>query len=314
MSTEPLFPSLEPIVAALPYEPYRASLYDWRELMDGFTPEKDLSLDKRIYDHFSSSRFNPSIEEALCQRIHDHSIDQAIRELVGNRGDGMTELKIVGFMGGHGKLRSDPDFHNAALTARLLAKNGFYIVSGGGPGIMEAANLGAYFARYEEKDLRATLQRLSAAPHYTSLGYMDLACEILNEYPEGTDNLAIPTWFYGHEPSNVFATKIAKYFSNSLREDILLAISLHGIVFAPGSAGTTQEIFQDAAQNHYATFGYYSPMVFLNKKRYEIDTLIFPLLKQLAYGREYYDLLFLSDEPQEICDFMLQHPPIKKET
>ena len=52
-------------------------------------------------------------------------------------------------------------------------------------------------------------------------------------------SLAVPTWFYGHEPSNLFASHIAKYFSNSIREDTLLAVALYGIVFAPGSAGTT---------------------------------------------------------------------------
>jgi len=53
-------------------------------------------------------------------------------------------------------------------------------------------------------------------------------------------------------------------------------------------------------------------MVFLGKKRYEIDTMIFPLLKQLSFGKEYHDLLFLSDEPKEILDFLQKNPPIKK--
>ena len=76
----------------------------------------------------------------------------------------------------------------------------------------------------------------------------------------------MPTWFYGHEPTNLFSVHVAKYFSNSIREDGLLAIAEHGIIFSPGSAGTTQEIFQDATQNHYATFGTISPMVFLSKE------------------------------------------------
>jgi predicted Rossmann-fold nucleotide-binding protein len=297
----------------LPYHPFRTELYTWQELMEGFDPENDQSLDKKIYEHFFAERFHPDIREALSQRIHDHSIDQAIRKLIRTDENGLSEKRCVGFMGGHGTLRSDRDYHNAALTARLLAQEGYYIVSGGGPGIMEAANLGAYFAAYEENDLRATLQRLSEAPHYESSGYQELAREILKEYPDGKGNLAIPTWFYGHEPSNLFATHIAKYFSNSLREDNLLAICLYGVVFAPGSAGTTQEIFQDAAQNHYGTFGYYSPMVFLSRKRYEIETLIFPLLKQLAWEREYYDLLFLADEPEEVVAFIKAHPPVRKE-
>jgi hypothetical protein len=77
----------------------------------------------------------------------------------------------------------------------------------------------------------------------------------------GASSVGIPTWFYGHEPINVFPTHHAKYFSNSVREEGLLAIAKHGVIYAPGSAGTIQEIFQDAAQNHYGTYTEVSPMV-----------------------------------------------------
>ena len=52
-------------------------------------------------------------------------------------------------------------------------------------------------------------------------------------------------------------------------------------------------------------------MIFLGKKRYEIDTMIFPLLKQLSFGKEYHKLLYLSDEPKDILTFLKDHPPIK---
>ncbi len=67
--------------------------------------------------------------------------------------------------------------------------------------------------------------------------------------------LAIPTWLYGHEPANLFAAQIAKYFSNAIREDTILRLSRGGIVFAPGLAGTVQEIFQAATKTFYATDG-----------------------------------------------------------
>ena len=57
-------------------------------------------------------------------------------------------------------------------------------------------------------------------------------------------SIGIPTWFYGHEPPNGFAGKIAKFFSNALREDILLVLVTSGVVYLPGAAGTVQEVFQ----------------------------------------------------------------------
>src|SRR5690606_35970761 len=146
---------------------------------------------------------------------------------------------------------------------------------------------------------------------YFAINYFTQAKKVLEKYPEGTENLAIPTWFYGHEPSNLFASHIAKYFSNSIREDILLAICLHGIVFGPGSAGTTQEIFMDAAQNHYGSFGFLSPMVFMGETRYKKETNLFNTLKSLAKDRSYYNYLYLSDNEDELVRFIKDHPPIK---
>ncbi|MEM9823277.1 MAG: hypothetical protein AAF985_19505 [Bacteroidota bacterium] len=297
----------------LPYQVFRKSLYHWKELMEGFDPHEDQSRDWQIYQHFSKSKFNPPVMEALWQRIHDHSMDDALRDLLDYDQKGMTQKKCVGFMGGHGTLRTDPYYKKTALTSKILAEAGYFIVSGGGPGIMEATNLGAYFANYSDAQLYDAISILEKAPHYSDQQFHQSAFEVLEKYPNGQDSLAIPTWFYGHEPSNLFAAHIAKYFSNSIREDTLLAISLYGIICAPGSAGTTQEIFMDATQNHYCTFNHYSPMIFLGKKRYEIDTMIFPLLKQLSFGRVYHDLLYLTDEPEEVLQFLQAHPPISKD-
>ena len=296
--------------SGLPYQPFRTQLYTWQELMNGYSYQADRSRDLLIYRHFAKARFSPPIKEALWQRIHDHSIDDALRQLLSFDEHGMTKRKCVGFMGGHSVRRDDPFFRLAVITAKRLSEAGFFVVSGGGPGIMEAANLGAYLAGCSDQSLTKILALLAEAPHYTSPGYHEKAMMVLDRYPQGNVSLAIPTWFFGHEPSNVFASYIAKYFSNSLREDNLLAISLYGIVFAPGSAGTTQEIFMDATQNHYGTFNYYSPMVFLGSHRYQTETLIYPLLKQLAQGRRYAELLHITDDPESVVSFLLNHPPV----
>jgi predicted Rossmann-fold nucleotide-binding protein len=296
----------------LPYNPYRKALYSWQELMEGHSLTADNSLDFSIHQHFSACRFNPSINEALYQRIHDHAIDEALRTLLRYDAQGQTEKRCIGIMGGHSTLRTDGYYRKVAHTAKLLAEAGFFIVSGGGPGIMEAANLGAWMAGRKHEALEDALQILGEAPHYRDAGYFVAAQHVLAQYPDGRDSLAIPTWYYGHEPSNLFATAIAKYFSNSIREDTLLAVSLHGVVFAPGSAGTTQEIFMEATQNHYGTFNHYSPMVFLGRQRYEVDTMLYPVVRQLSAGQPYHDLLYLADDPEEILRFLLTHGPVRR--
>ena len=118
---------------------------------------------------------------------------------------------------------------------------------------MEAANLGAYLAERSEPSAttpwtRSPPPRRAADP----AAYMRVADEIRERFAPGGKSLAIPTWVTAGEPISQFASHIAKYFSNSIREDGLLAVATAGIVFAPGGAGTMQEIFQDAAQNAYA--------------------------------------------------------------
>ncbi|PID57006.1 hypothetical protein CSB45_08765 [candidate division KSB3 bacterium] len=301
-----------PLFEGLPYNPYRSKLYTWQELMRGYDPENDQSLDYQIYQHVvQQGRDHPNIREMLAQRIHDHAIDDALWNFLDFDQEGMSRKKGVGFMGGHSVLRTAPCYRSVAEAARLLAREGYLIISGGGPGIMEAANLGAYMAGYSSAQLEDAISHLCQAPSSDDPRHALQSQAVLHHYPHGHENLAIPTWFYGHEPSNLFASHIAKYFSNSIREDGLLAISLFGVVFAPGSAGTTQEIFMDATQNHYGSFGYYTPMIFLGKQRYLKETFLFPLVQQLAWGRKYSELLCVTDSAEEVLSFITEHPPVK---
>src|SRR3990170_8166253 len=49
----------------------------------------------------------------------------------------------ITFFGGTLLTKDDPHVHKICELAKLLAKHGFSIITGGGPGVMEAANLGA---------------------------------------------------------------------------------------------------------------------------------------------------------------------------
>ena len=230
----------------------------------------------------------------LFPRLHDHAIDDGLDDLLGGR----DRHTLVAVMGGHELRRDDPRFAVVARTASALTSEGRMTLTGGGPGAMEAGNLGAYLSGHGPDAITEAIATLARAPHYTDPGYVESGRAVRDAIPNGDDQVAIPTWFYGHEPTNLFATWIAKYFSNSLREDRLLALATGGIIFAPGSAGTAQEVFQDAAQNHYETFGPPSPMVFLDRRHWE-ETGLYDALRRLAADRPYAELLHLVDTPEE---------------
>ena len=213
-------------------------------------------------------------------------------------------------------LRTDPRYREVAQIARSLTQKGYLLVSGGGPGAMEATHLGAWFSERPNSELEDALSILAKAPSYRDLEWLTSAFEVRERYPwtsEACDSLGIPTWLYGHEPPTPFATHIAKYFANSLREEGLITIAVHGIIFSPGSAGTIQEIFQDVTQNHYATLGIVSPMVFLDKIFWTETKPIYPLLQSLAEGHLYGKLLGLADTVEETIHLIETLPPEKPE-
>jgi predicted Rossmann-fold nucleotide-binding protein len=289
----------------LPYDPFRSSLYTRDELMGGWPGE---TLDERIEQHVLDHGFRaPPAAEALAQRLHDHSIDVALSELL----CADPHQRVVGIMGGATTRRDDPWYRRAAELARLLTRSGFLVATGGGPGTMEAANLGAFLAGREDSALDEALAIIGEVPSYESdpRPYMACAASVRDRFPDGETSLAIPTWFYPGEPVGQFASHVAKYFANSIREDGLLAIAVSGVVFTPGRAGTVQELFQDAAQNAYGIRGK-SPMVLFGSSYYDSNPSIYAVLKGLAarFG-DYEELVTLTDEPEDALAFLEANGP-----
>jgi len=301
-----------PALPALPFLPYRPSLYTVDELMAGYDPAIARSFferttDAAIYDFYvrHNKADNASILDALAQRLHDHAIDDA---LTGFLGRGPDRKRVVAIMGGHGLARDTAAYRDVAHLAADLAARGYLMTSGGGPGAMEATHLGVWFS--QRKDLLDdALAILAKAPTYKDPRWFDTAYAARAITPCAAHSLAIPTWFYGHEPTNLFASHVAKYFSNSLREDGLLMIAQHGVIYARGMAGTVQEIFMDACQNHYGTPGFISPMVFLDRDYWMQSLPAVQLVKALANQRPYADLIHVTDDPADAIRFILEHPP-----
>ena len=155
--------------------------------------------------------------------------------------------------------------------------------------------------------LADALATLATVPTYHPSidAWVHRAFEVLARHPDGADTLGIPPWFYGHEPPNPFATAIAKYFRNSLREAILLEICDAGIVFLPGRAGTVQEIFQDACENYYATESAVAPMVLVGHAYWTEELPAWPLLRRLARGTAMEAHVHLVETVDEAADLLV---------
>ena len=290
------------------YNVFRARPYDGESLYAGYDPEHEETygscFDARVYaDYLEKGMVCDDIRETLGRTLHDRAMTGAMREFL-NRFD---ERQVVAIMGGHALRRTDEGYRKVAFISKKLTENGKLMASGGGPGAMEATHLGAWMAGRSQEELEDALEILSVAPTFRDEGWLRTAFEVRKKYPQAKYNsLGIPTWFYGHEPATPFATHIAKYFYNSVREDTLLSIAKGGIIYSPGSAGTIQEIFQDAAQNHYCTFGDPSPMVFLGKDFFTREIPIYPLLEDLVARGQYKNLMIsVTDDAQEAIDTVL---------
>ncbi len=241
-----------------------------------------------------------TIHESMARRLHDHAITDAKKDFIRQYDD----KKIVAIMGGHSLKRNAPDYRDVCLISKKLTEKGYLMISGGGPGAMEATHVGAWFAGRTIKDMDKAIEMLSACPSYKpQADWVRTSFEVREAFPNKGkyDSLGIPTWLYGHEPPSAFATKIAKYFANSVREESLLAIAKGGVIYAPGSAGTIQEIFQDACQNHYISYEYPSPMVFFNKKYWLKERPVYPFLQQMTEEKKYKNLILsLHDAPKDV--------------
>ena len=172
---------------------------------------------------------------------------------------------------------------------------------------MEAANLGAWLA-HDDAALAQAHDLLAAQPafHEHLTGWALAALDVRRRWPEGSESVGIPTWFYGHEPPNAFASQIAKYFSNAIREDTLLQRWRGGIVYLEGAAGTVQEIFQAATGNYYAAAGTTTtPMVLVDIEHWTTTLPAWPLLESLGRDKQMGTALFLAQDVDEAAELLL---------
>ncbi|MBQ0880876.1 MULTISPECIES: LOG family protein [Streptomyces] len=283
-----------PPIPGLPFDPYRARVYSPDELYASLDEGYASTPDASSYDWFQQTKADGDVFASMLRAVHDDAVSDALDEL-------LIGTRVVGVMGGHAMARGTAAYAGAARLGRELARAGFTVATGGGPGAMEAANLGAYAAPFDDAMLDEALLLLAEVTSFTPsiTDWARSAFEVRERWPRGGASVGIPTWFYGHEPPNAFAAHIAKYFANATREDGLLARCDAGVVFLPGAAGTVQEIFDNATPNYYESRGEPTPMVLVDKAHWTERLPAWPLLDSLAGGRTMQSRIALVDRIEE---------------
>ena len=322
----------------LPFQPIRNSLYSSAELLAGFSFGEPRSLaetpDFQCYRYFvmNGRAVSQSPYASMMQALHDNSILRAMWKFLQ-----ATPRPVAAIMGGASSVvRGDANFVNTARIAAKLSEAGFLVASGGGPGAMEATHLGALLAGKTASALDDAIALLATQPKLpdginnivapdgtinwplveASHSWAEPAVRLMQQNPGGGQSLGVPTWHYGHEPLSPLASHVSKYYANSIREDVLLALASNGIVFTEGRAGTMQEVFQDAAQNYYASAEQpFAPMVFFGKvfwkEKLGVHNVLEALFKLGGPDRKanYDALTCYTDEVDEVVEFLIKNRP-----
>jgi len=138
-----------------------------------------------------------------------HTDTWRVFRIMGEFVEGFDELATltrgISIFGSARSKPNDPDYAAAQETAALLAKEGFAVITGGGPGIMEAANRGAFEA-----------------------GGLSIGC-----------NIELP---FEQRP-NAYQTRSLTFKYFFVRKMMFVKYSLGFIIF-PGGFGTLDELFE----------------------------------------------------------------------
>jgi uncharacterized protein (TIGR00730 family) len=205
--------------------------------------------------------------------------DERIARIDGELREGFTRLKELGpavtMFGSARTPEGHPDYELARSTARMLGEDGFAIMTGGGPGIMEAGNRGAQEAGVTSVGLNIELP-FEQAPN----GYQDI--ELMFHF----------------------------FFTRKL---MFVRYATAFVVF-PGGYGTLDELFEALVLEQTDKITDF-PIVLVGTEFWGglVDWIKTRLVDDHLISATDPDLLVVTDDPKEICEavrrgFEMQEP------
>ncbi len=179
--------------------------------------------------------------------------------------------KSVTFFGSNQTEESDPYYQSArTLSGRLVKELGFSVVSGGGPGIMEAADRGAYEA--------------------------------------GGNSLGLLIRLPDAQPVNPYITKSLSFYYFFVRK-VCLTFGAEVFIFYPGGFGTLDEFFEIITLIQTGKIGNV-PLIcvgsdYWNKLKGFMQE---EMLKRGFIEKEHMNLFTITDSHDEIIDIIKKVP------
>jgi uncharacterized protein (TIGR00730 family) len=162
--------------------------------------------------------------------------------------------------------RDHPEYRLAVDVARCLGEGGYAVITGGGPGIMEAANRGAREA-----------------------GALSVGC-----------NIVLP-----HEQRSNEYLDVDLRFSHFFARKVMFVRYATGFVIFPGGFGTLDELFEALTLIQTGIVRHF-PVVLVGGPYWQglLDWARSELLERARIDSDDFGLLHLTDDPREVCDIV----------
>ncbi|HET6854678.1 MAG TPA: TIGR00730 family Rossman fold protein [Pyrinomonadaceae bacterium] len=199
-----------------------------------------------------------------------HTDPWRVFRIMGEFVEGFDELATltrgIAIFGSARTKQDDPDYKAAQETAALLSAQGFAVITGGGPGIMEAANRGAFEA-----------------------GGLSIGC-----------NIELP---FEQRP-NAYQTLSLTFKYFFVRKMMFVKYSLAFVIF-PGGFGTLDELFEALTLIQTRKIRNF-PIVLFGKSYWSgmLDWLREVMLREGKIAEHDLAMFHISDSPAEVVEIV----------
>ena len=200
-----------------------------------------------------------------------HTDTWRVFRIMGEFVEGFDELasltRGISIFGSARTATTDPYYEKARETAALLTREGFAVITGGGPGIMEAANRGAFEA-----------------------GGVSVGCNIELPFEQG---------------ANPYLTRSLTFRYFFVRKMMFVKYSL-GFVIFPGGFGTLDELFEALTLIQTRKIRDF-PVVLFGSDYWKglLDWISDIALKEGKVSEHDLKLLHITDSPEEVVKILV---------